>query len=109
MNGLAKVEEIMEDTGVYYEYIGLRTQDTPFELGSLDHTSSVWIDGTETDELLDGVCVTDLQSQHTPSYLSKMVYYGKYTAIIGGNRATRGEDLGELIISDPVVLVILND
>ena len=33
-----------------YEYIGVRVQEQPFELGEIDHISKIWIDGEETDE-----------------------------------------------------------
>ena len=64
----------------YYEFVGIRTQEETFELGSIEHVSSVWDDGEETGETLTGIC---------------------------GNSAEYGADEGELIIEDAVVVEIL--
>lgn len=96
-----------------YNYVGVRTQEEPFELGEMEHVSSVWVDGNETDEKLNGICVTDLNTpfdsalQKQASDKENGFYYGKHQAIICGSRAERGEDLGELIIVDPVVVEII--
>ena len=29
-----------------YQYVGVRTQEEPFELGEVEHRSSVWVDGS---------------------------------------------------------------
>lgn len=85
-----------------YDFVAVRIQEVPFELGEIDHVSHVWVDGNETDEELAGICginVKDLQ------YAGD--YYGDYAAIICGDCAMGGEDMGELIIEDPVVVEIL--
>lgn len=100
---IEKVKEMAADIYREYEYIGIRIQDeTPFELGNLDHVSHVWVDGDDTGEELGGVCVI----KGDRAELAKS-YFGDYVAIIGGNNAEYGEDNGELIISDPVVLEVL--
>lgn len=85
-----------------YEYVGIRVQEEEFQLGSMDHVSKVWIDGTETEEELPGICVIDIKEVQNSS-----LYFGNHIAVICGDRAERGEDLGELIISDPVCVEIL--
>lgn len=100
---IEKVKELATDIYREYEYIGIRVQDeTPFELGNLDHVSHVWVDGEDTGEELGGACVI----RGDRAELAKS-YFGDYVAIIGGNSAEYGEDDGELIISDPVVLEVL--
>lgn len=100
---IEKVKEMAADTYREYEYIGIRVQDeTPFELGEMDHVSHVWVDGDDTGEELGGVCAI----RGDRAELAKS-YYGDYVAIIGGNKAEYGEDDGELIITDPVVLEVL--
>ena len=89
--------------------VAIRTQDVPFELGEMDHKSLVWVDGEETDEELDGVSATDCTiveevKWHTGERFGS--YPGQYTAIIGGNRYTYGEDAGEVVIEDAEVLYI---
>lgn len=94
----------------YYEFVGIRTQEETFELGSIEHVSSVWDDGEETGETLTGISVTDINSnmiimhsdEHGLNY-----YYGKHLAVICGNSAEYGADEGELIIEDAVVVEIL--
>lgn len=97
-----------------YNYVGVRTQEEPFELGEMEHVSSVWADGNETDEELNGICVTDLNTpfdsalrMHTDSDPLCGFYFGDHKAIIAGDSAEYGEDPGEIIISDPVVVEIV--
>lgn len=94
-----------------YQYVGVRTQEEPFELGEIDHVSSVWDDGDETDEKLNGVSTTNIHSSalrmHTDSDPLYGFYFGDHKAIIAGDFAEYGEDPGEIIISDPVVVEII--
>lgn len=99
---ISKAKELYSDIYREYEYIGIRVQEVPFELGEMAHKSHVWIDGDDTGEELDGVCV--LRGDY--AHLAKN-YYGDHVAIIAGNSAETGEDNGEIIISDPVVLEVL--
>ena len=73
--------------------------------------SSVWDDGDETAEMLDGISVTDVDSvalkMHTGEDMMCGSYYGDHLAIICGNCAQMGDDAGELVISDPVVVEVL--
>lgn len=96
------MEEIEAET--WYEVYGIRTQEEPFALGEIDHRSHIWEDGDDTGEELDGICCTtkEMAKLHTSGY-----YYGKHTAIIAGNRSHSGEDEGEIVITDPVVVRIL--
>lgn len=109
------VQNILEAAQKYtndYEIIGIRTQEEPFELGRINHTSHIWDNGDDTGDTLDGISATIINSQaiimhsdeHT--YFSGF-YFGNHKAIIGGNRFEYGEDDGELIIKDPVVVGIL--
>jgi hypothetical protein len=100
-----KIMAIAEEYEMDYEYIGIRFQEQEFELGELDHASSVWVDGEETDEEMDGVSVIDVRKLGVLS--GSNFYDGDHIAVIGGNSATYGEDLGELVIEDPVVIEII--
>lgn len=99
---VSRVKEIASDPFREYEYIGIRVQEVPFEIGVLDHISHVWDNGEDTGEELDGVSVLSANYAHLAEQ-----YYGKYLAIVAGNCAVYGEDLGELVISDAVVLEVL--
>ena len=86
-----------------YGYVGVRVQDEPFELGKIDHLSHIWVDGDDTEEELDGICATRIDCLDILPY----EYFGDHVAIIVGNRATYGEDVGEIIIEDATVAEIL--
>ena len=65
-----RIKEIIDKYELDYNYIGIRVQEEEFELGSMDHVSKVWVDGDETDEELDGVCVMD-RTMVSLSYLTQ--------------------------------------
>lgn len=102
----SRAEEIKKKYSWYedgdYNIVGIRSQYEPFELGELDHVSKVWDDGNETEEELDGVSITSIDD-----YRESKSYGGEHVAIIVGNRGFGGEDLGELVVEDPVVVEIL--
>jgi hypothetical protein len=95
-----------------YKYIGVRTQDRPFELGAVKSQSNKWISGTPTNKSLGGLSVTNVRSKELTAHAldtlksNQGIYAGYHTALIGGNTAKRGEDKGELVITDPRVLKI---
>lgn len=100
---IEKVKEMASDPYREYEYIGIRIQDDiPFKLGKMSHNSHIWNDGDDTGEELPGICVIDGHKAHLITS-----YYGNHAAIICGDHAEYGEDKGELIISDPIVITIL--
>lgn len=99
-----KAREIAEEANWDYEVVGVRVQDVPFELGKMDHVSRVWVDGEETEEELDGVCVTKVADLTAKAYGE---YFGEHAAVVAGNKFSYGEDLGEIIIKDAMVIAIL--
>lgn len=100
------IESIHEEYDWDYAYIGIRTQDEPFELGPFSHCSHVWDDGEDTGEELNGACATGIDSRMVEAHCSGY-YCGAHCAIIAGNSVEYGEDEGELIIADPVVVRII--
>ena len=107
----SEIKKIAEKYKGEYEYIGVRTQEEAFKLGALDHCSSVWDDGNETEGMLNGISVTNVHSDalkmHTGEDPMFRSYFGEHKAIICGNSAESGDDEGELIIADPVVVEVL--
>lgn len=94
-----------------YPYIAVRSQDVPFTAGeTIDHLSSIWIDGDETDDTLDGVSATKIDRMYLydGDHFQYGYYYGDYVAILGSDNAEYGEDDGELIMIDPVVLAVIS-
>lgn len=102
----AKVKELAEELRYDYGVVGIRVQEVPFELGELDHCSKVWDDGDETDEELDGVCIT-MDAYIDDCVSGDLQYYGDHVAVIAGNRFDYGEDYGEAVVKDPIVVEIL--
>lgn len=93
-----------------HETFAIRTQDVPFEVGRIDHKSLVWIDGEMTDEELDGICATVIDTNDIERSLNRHNregYYGEHIAILAGGYSMSGEDVGEIIMEDPDVIAIL--
>lgn len=103
---VSRIKEIAEEHDYDYDCIGVRVQDVPFELGEISHCSSVWVDGEETDELLDGICVISV-SELGRVYKSSSFYFGDHVAVIGGNINAYGEDDGEVILENAEVIEII--
>lgn len=115
-----KIQDLIAPYIGEYRYIGIRTQEEPFELGDMQHQSVVWRNDEPTNRKLDGVSATNIKSEAVASHsdikknYSKMrnyrndgYYYGNNVAIIVGNEAKRGEDYGEIVIKNPKVVRII--
>lgn len=98
---LAKANEIANKYFYDYEKIAIRVQEEAFSIGSIDHCSHVWVDGEDTQKELNGICCTMLDS------IGINEYFGEHAAVIAGNSFSYGEDSGEIIIEDAVVLAVL--
>ena len=98
-----QIKALAEEHSYDYDYIALRIQEVPFSLGPIDHYSKVWIDGDETDKELDGICGIKVDFID----LIQGEYLGEYAALIAGNSAEYGEDVGEVIISNAEVIEII--
>jgi len=92
----------MNDYHEMYDAVGLRVQDVPFELGACDHVSRVWDDNEETEIELAGLCALMVGDIHRMDN-----YFGDHVAIVCGYEYEYGEDIGEIIICDPVVVEII--
>ena len=97
-----RIKELTDELFFDYEVIGVRVQEQPFELGEMDHVSHIWNDGEDTGVELNGVCVVNADKIENSHY-----YFGDHAAIVCGNKFTYGEDPGEIIIEDPVVVEVL--
>lgn len=103
-----KIKSIIDenDLDFDYGYVGIRAQEEPFELGEIDHLSHVWVDGDDTGEELDGICATraDMFERY---FGANGEYFGDHLAIIVGDNASYGEDIGEIIIKDAIVAAVI--
>lgn len=85
-----------------YDFVGIRIQTKEFKLGKCKHQSKVWVDGKQTREKLNGICVINLKDIERAS-----TYMGDYVAVVCGNEATNGEDYAEIIIEDAMIVEII--
>ena len=95
--------EALAKYGDQYEYIGVRVQHHPEEVGNImTHLSHEWDDGHDTGEELNGISAIDA----TANYLfnSRFSYLGRYILILGADYREHGYDDGEIIMDSPVVL-----
>lgn len=100
---IQEIKDAAEDLRWDYDAIGVRIQDDiPFELGPISHLSHVWDDGEDTGEELPGICTVNIDALS-----GSHIYFGDHVAIICGNCWEYGEDPGEIIISDPVVVRVI--
>lgn len=102
-NEIRAIKDTADEMGLSwdYEFVGVRVQEEGFDFGEIDHLSHVWDNGDDTGVELDGICACKLDR------LGVNRYYGDHAAIICGNDAEYGEDDGEIIIRDAVVVKIL--
>lgn len=98
---MERIEEIKDEYD--FGYIGVRVQEDAFVLGETLSNSFVWVDGEMTDEELNGTCAVKIDE----AALAKG-YFGDHVAIIGGDSAEYGQDLGEIIIRNAEVLEIVS-
>jgi hypothetical protein len=109
-HGLPDFQQAIKEAKNKFKYVGVRTVDEPIT----DQTvlkSRVWDDGNITDRYLSGLSTTDAGNVKWPTMHGfekptiSGYYPGNHTYLIGGNKAKKGEDLGEIIISDPSVIL----
>lgn len=101
-NIIDRIEEIKEECE--YEYIGIRIQENEFTEGEILDNSYVWVDGECTDEELDGTCAINLDDAKLALVNG---YYGEHVAVIAGDSQEWGQDAGEIIIREAIVIEVL--
>lgn len=101
-NIIDRIEEIKDECE--YEYIGVRIQEDEFTEGEILDNSYVWDDGEWTDEELDGTCAVNLDDAKLTLTNG---YFGEHVAIIAGDHCEWGQDCGEIIIREAIVIEVL--
>lgn len=102
-----RIAAIAEEYNWDYECIAVRKQAEPFELGEINHVSHIWDNGEDTGEELSGLCAIKADALDTSARVNGD-YFGDHIAVIAGNSYEYGEDAGEVIISDPVVIAVIS-
>lgn len=93
-----------------YGYLGIRVDDgVEYNIGDCVAASRVWDDGDPTDETLNGTsCIGIRYAEDIDKALDLAgYYYGDHIYLIGGNSMEHGEDAGEYVIEDAVVVEVL--
>lgn len=96
-------------------HFGIRSEDRSLEEGYELEASHDWEDNEMQDELLSGTCATGIGylwldgEQEDVDTLQKAISanggrYGDHVYIIGGDSYEDGNDDGEVIISDAIVI-----
>lgn len=106
---IAQVRDIAQSAQLAdWNCLALRTQDYPFTLGASADHSYQWYEGESTGEALDGLCGTGLWASNISWQSDQETHYqGKHLAIVAGTSAEYGQDEGELVLKDPVVIAVL--
>ena len=99
-----------------YAWYGLRVIPMEAEVpktGDVLEPSFVWNNGRITEERLHGTSAAEVKANDVSSAFRKLgiggagpngYYFGNHVVLIGSDEASSGEDDGELILKDPVVL-----
>jgi len=91
-----------------YEYYGVRWVEDDLAIGATAPVSRVWVDGDPTDEVLDGACAVQVRTaQDIEHALAGGSYMGK-PVLLGCNRMSYGEDAGEIVMEDAIVLALVS-
>lgn len=113
------VDQINKSYAEYSEF-GLRVDDleTVGRAGDSLPQSRIWIDGEPTADFLDGTStfgIADSSQSDVSRALKGMGlidgasgngYFGKVIYLVGGNRASSGEDPGERVIRDAHIIAV---
>ncbi len=91
-----------------YDHIGFRVvnrANEAYKVGDIiTKRSRVWVDNEPTNEYLSGTCAVSSEKLHLTGY----GYIGDTILVLGSNNAEGGNDLGEIVLIEPVVLDIID-
>jgi hypothetical protein len=115
MNSI-EINKLAELSG--YAYIGIRAMTGGEVVGEGDELSKsfVWIDGERTNERLEGTCAVNcgfdgFDSLDRLSEALKIVKaYDGQVVLVGTNTETyEGNDVGEIVMPNAVVIAVINE
>ena len=92
-----------------YDYIGFRVEMSPisYKIGDIVRPSRVWVDGEPSDEYLNGACAISIDKL-AYAYDGYEGYIGDTILVLGSNNAEGGNDPGEIVMIDAVVLDVVD-
>lgn len=106
----SKISEIAKQyaDNTEYDTVAIRIQDYYGEVVGqiMSHNSMVWFDGEKTDEVIDGVCAIEI------GYAARNGrcfggYDGDTALVLGSNHTNAGEDAGEVVMRNAVVIAVI--
>jgi len=109
MDKQAIIAAIEADGGIGEYGIRVLPDDDASQVGDMLAPSLVWDDGECTGKELPGTCAIGVTVNTVDASLRLVAaggYIGKRLALIVGDRAESGEDAGERIIRNAVVLLV---
>ncbi len=107
------LHEIAENSG--FTFIGIRsmTGGKLVNVGDELANSFVWVDGETTDEQLNGVCAIDCgfdgfdELKKLSKAMALIKQYQGQLVLVGSSKAEEGNDVGEIVMADAVVIAVL--
>jgi hypothetical protein len=84
--------------------LGLRCDSRDLEIGEEVGDSYRWDDGEDTGEQLDGTCAIDASREDAIALISRYAFSGHLYLIGSQTNYCGGEDKGEIVISNAVVI-----
>ena len=90
-----------------YDYVGFRVVNKNNELykvGDVARRSRIWVDNEPTNEYLSGTCAVSSEKINLTGY----GYIGDTILVLGSNNAEGGNDPGEIVMIDPIVLDVVD-
>lgn len=108
-----EIKRIAEKYRDEWAVVGIRTQYEEFKLGEINHKSYIWDDDEMTEEMHTGISVTNIFDEsnavamHAEDYDDRGYYHGEHIAIIVGDDYYYGQDEGEFVLQDAIVVEIL--
>lgn len=93
-----------------YEHLGVRSDDEDYGEGDRLPASRVWADDEPQGDEVDGTSATRVRNRDVDAAIrshKRFGYVGRRLYLIGGHYATYGDDPGEVIIRDAVVIETL--
>jgi hypothetical protein len=107
----ATVARALVDAAESYGVVGLRVTDTAPQLGDTLPRSGVWADDEPTGERLSGTSTVGVSSAaEIDAALTRATssYLGRYIVVVEGGDAGAGQDAGELVIADALVVGVFD-
>lgn len=108
---IKQVKEIANEVAktTSYKYVGIRVQESTHgaEIGKIiEHNSNAWNDGEMLEEKLSGLCAVKAGKYQINPIDKFSGYEGDTILVLGSNKAKKGYDEGEIIMTTPIVLEI---